>query len=79
MTFKISMVFRDGDHTAIAQPQETDIRPCLSDPVIARLVKHFLKEHNQTQGLVIIWGNDDIQTINVIDATKIFKTPEGET
>ncbi len=76
MTFKVAMLFDDGSNTAIAEPVEAEVRACLSDPVIQRLVKHFLKLHQRTQGTVIIWGRGNIATINVIDATQIIKNPE---
>lgn len=76
MSYKVAMVFSDGERTPVAEPQD-NIKPCLSDPYIEKLLRHWLSQYKQTQGLMIVWGNGIIETINVIDETKMVKKLEG--
>lgn len=76
-TFKVKMVFSDGTESSTATFKDGNAVQCLSNSSVQAVVKHFLKEADKTQGLVIIWGNGKTETANIINAEKISEKLQG--
>jgi hypothetical protein len=75
--FKVKMVFPDGTESDTATFKDGNAVQCLSNSSVQAVVKHFLKQADKVQGIVIIWGNGKAESHNIISDTKIREQLEA--
>jgi hypothetical protein len=70
-SFKVKMIFPCGIETNTAEFKDTDSKPCLTDSRVQAVTKHFLREHNKTCGMVLIWGHGKTEFCQIIHDQKL--------
>lgn len=70
---KIGMIFKNGEHSRLLRTFDHRINHCLTNPIVRGAMKVLMKEHKQTEGMLLIWGRGQIEFHNIIDVTKELK------